>query len=114
MLRGLHLWRRFPAAWNHLCSTFVHQVAVASFIAAKFCLEPSQQQPLPDFPSVEAATGEAVWKGRNALLVLGSEAAGTCSWHGWAERALHHCPAFPGSPGILFQRHKYQTMPESY
>lgn len=68
MPRGLPLWRRFSAAWNHLYSAFVHQVAVASFVSAKFCLEPSEQQPLPDFPSVEAATGEAVWKGRAALF----------------------------------------------
>lgn len=37
LLGGFHLWRRLTAAWDYLYSTFVHQVAAASFVSPKFC-----------------------------------------------------------------------------
>lgn len=88
---GPRLWRRVSAAWDHPYSTFVYQVAAVGFVPA-------------NFPSVGAGPGgEAVWKGRSALLVLGSEAADT--------RSLPSCssplPRFPpGASGIWCERHK--------
>lgn len=92
MLRALDLWRRLSAAWGHLYSTFVHQVAVTSFVSTKSRTEPSGQQPLPEFASVEAAMGLALAKQFGKAGLLCSEEV-----PGWAEWALHHRRPFPGS-----------------
>lgn len=76
LLGGLHLWKWLSAAWGRLYSAFVRQVGVASFVSANKSLakqsstEPSEQQPLPDFPSVEAAMGLALGQqfGKAGLL----------------------------------------------
>lgn len=71
---------RLSAACECLCSACVHQVAVTSFAFSKFCLEPSEQQPLPDFASMEAAM---VWRWGSSLErqeYFGSQGVRGC-WH---------------------------------
>lgn len=91
-----------PSLEEALClhSAFVHQVAVASFVFSKFCLEPSEQQPLPDCQR-GSSRGLALRKqfGKAGVLCYsgGQRLLAPARAHRWAERALRRRCTFLGS-----------------